>query len=93
MHGFPYIPFPSHIFNPEQKLSFHDCLTTLKPLYIFIQGIHTRNTNAGWESRGHSLDHDLTVASFAHAIGRCYNPELARLATAAASLGLTQARL
>jgi HD superfamily phosphodiesterase len=62
--------FPERIINARQRESFREILTDprLRPLYTFIVAIHERNTENGWTSQGHSLDHDLAVTAFAHAI-------------------------
>jgi hypothetical protein len=62
--------FPAQIINAQQQHAFRELLngSNMRPLYHHIRAIHQRNTDEEWTSKGHSLDHDLAVAAFAHAI-------------------------
>ncbi len=76
--------WPKEIYNDEQKREFDEVIVSLQGLYEEIERLHKRNEDMDFTSEGHSLEHDLAVAMFAHAIGRCYSPSLARNSVAAA---------
>jgi hypothetical protein len=72
------------LFDQKQRQDFLTVLTELKDLYSTARSIHSVSQKNPQSDGSHSLEHDLAVAAFAHAIARQYSESLARTTVAGA---------